>query len=486
MSVDSQGLPTGLEGDILTQALLQTGLSAPGVDMDVKNPGLDMLDEDLLSCDVQTLTDNLISKLEAPLVPSVASHQAPVYTTIGSHPVQSQPYVSSTGGGVLPTVMASPLGAGTRDVASVSGVAATGSVVGGGCGNMVVPIKLENGGMSVPQASYVGEASNMSVGGGNMAVGGRPIKLENGGMSGGMSVPQASYVGEASNTSVGGGNMVVGSRPIKLENGGMSVPQASYVGEASNTSVGGGGGGGEIVELEDLLAISMDDQPSITMYSNPPSQQPPGSGIASHSTPASQGSTPYPQQYSTYREPTYPDFPELGSEDFDSIFAEDSSSTSDILDSFVFPSNPAPAPSPSSSTPYVQGHASHMLPSENQATYASRVAYAPAAPSSGMVPPTGTTPNPRMSTLSSGTPTGYGMRPTPPSHQHPHHHQQHQQQQQLSDLGAQQRLAMLRRQQIMAKKSHTPLSVSALAKPPPNPQQVRQPAIHHSTSVFML
>lgn len=72
MSVASQELATGLEGDdILTQALLQTGLSTPQ-DLEEKNSGFH-LDENLLSCDVQTLTNNLISKLEDNSMPRILS-----------------------------------------------------------------------------------------------------------------------------------------------------------------------------------------------------------------------------------------------------------------------------------------------------------------------------------------------------------------------------------------------------------------------------
>ena len=61
MSVAGQGPSTGTENaDILSQALLQTGLSN-SIKLEAENVGFD---EHLLACDVQTLTNDLISTLD--------------------------------------------------------------------------------------------------------------------------------------------------------------------------------------------------------------------------------------------------------------------------------------------------------------------------------------------------------------------------------------------------------------------------------------
>lgn len=61
MSVAGQGILTGSESaDILSQALLQTGVS-DGIKLEAENFSFD---DNLLSCDVQTLTNDLISKLD--------------------------------------------------------------------------------------------------------------------------------------------------------------------------------------------------------------------------------------------------------------------------------------------------------------------------------------------------------------------------------------------------------------------------------------
>lgn len=64
MSVAGQGILTGPESaDILSQALLQTGVSN-GVKLEAENFSFDIPSDNLLSCDVQTLTNDLISKLD--------------------------------------------------------------------------------------------------------------------------------------------------------------------------------------------------------------------------------------------------------------------------------------------------------------------------------------------------------------------------------------------------------------------------------------
>ena len=117
----SQGLLSGSgSSDILSQALFQTGLSEPVKTECAETPGLDFLEEDLLSCDVQTLTNNLISKMEdnpaqETQLPSSGGTQAtfvsqnqPPEDLLGyrgvkdTHPVMSESTSGYTGGVAMP------------------------------------------------------------------------------------------------------------------------------------------------------------------------------------------------------------------------------------------------------------------------------------------------------------------------------------------------------------------------------------------------
>lgn len=140
MSVAGQGILTGPESaDILSQALLQTGLSdAVKMEGDV---GFDLPSDNLLSCDVQTLTDDLISQLDED------STQGTVLPTptLGSGALES-PFDS----GMANKAMEHPSGIPLCTVAPVSNINAT-SFVNGYSSAGPVQVKMEDGLSPSPQ-----------------------------------------------------------------------------------------------------------------------------------------------------------------------------------------------------------------------------------------------------------------------------------------------------------------------------------------------
>lgn len=101
MSVAGQGPSTGTESaDILSQALLQTGLSH-SIKLEVESVGFD---EHLLACDVQTLTNDLISTLDnnsgqGAALPPPTFHPGVIPKVEGQFaPIVVSPSVKSLGG----------------------------------------------------------------------------------------------------------------------------------------------------------------------------------------------------------------------------------------------------------------------------------------------------------------------------------------------------------------------------------------------------
>ncbi len=247
MSVASQGVVTSSESaDILSQALFQTGLSAP-VKTESENAVFDLPEEHLFSCDVQTLTDNLISKMEdnPAQLPSLRGDQE-AFSVLGNQnqlqvPAQKDLYPAVT----MPQLV------------SGGGTATNSGYTGGG---VMMPKlkKLENGIVPPPQHQTF-----------------TPV------------TPQQAN-----------------PSPVALQP--PPTPQQDVYGPGESSA----GFGGELdIELEDLLAIDVsEDQPDISMYSssinNPPNMSVPQSGYSFATPSSSQSPYPIQTQYNTYQQPT--------------------------------------------------------------------------------------------------------------------------------------------------------------------------------------
>lgn len=135
----SQGASTGPgAGDILSQALLQTGLSAP-VKTEPKDTSFDLPD-DVLSCDIQTITDNLISNLDSR---PTSGHTAGTPVAGSEQLLRGSSFVGGEG-----SFSSQPLGVMNMPVSSNTANFNSGSNMG-----MPVRVKMENSPGSSAQAN---------------------------------------------------------------------------------------------------------------------------------------------------------------------------------------------------------------------------------------------------------------------------------------------------------------------------------------------
>ena len=313
MSVATTASHGSSEGDILTQALLQTGVSTP-VKLEAKDSAFDLLDESLLSCDVQTLTEDLISKLESPDPAKETLFPPPAINSVGFATPGGQP--------------------------------------------------AQNAGRNESLACGLGDISTMGV------------------------IPVSSVGNFTNNTLSTPGNVF--STVVKTEN------------PPHPTSSSGGANNFGDIELEDLLAITV-EQPGIDLY------QPPVINSDGQTQPGllpsnSQTSFPNPAQYnSTYqppsRQPTALDLPELMCDDFDSLLND----APNIVDSFPSVTN-IPYPNTAANSSYMQqqrGQNTGVMPGESRITTFRMMQpphYAPTTPSSSLIHHTHTPAGPQFST----------------------------------------------------------------------------------------
>lgn len=255
MSVAGHGIPTGPESaDILSQALLQTGLS----NSKAEHFGFDLPSDNLLSCDVQTLTNDLISTLDdKPTQGSMLSTQA----------------LSSE------------------------------SHFGGIVKESLQPMVVDGVTSSNINTSFIDGYRNVQMP--------KLKKMENG-----LVPPQL-------------------TTPV------LVPPVSQPVMYATDDSTMGSYGGEVDIDLEDLLAIDV-EQPGTEMY-KPPSN-PIGQNYAVSATMNPQPSfASIPEQYSSYQSHgNSQDLPELVDKDLFDIFGEEESN---ILDSLVEDSFTADHPS---------------------------------------------------------------------------------------------------------------------------------------------
>ena len=173
MSAAGQGILTGPESaDILSQALLQTGLS-DAIKMEERNIGFDLPSENLLSCDVQTLTDDLISQLDengtqGSVLSNPGALESPFDGEVGNKPMKHHSVEQNSG---IPMCTAAP-------VSSIN----TTPFVNGYSNSGPLPVKVE-GGLCPPQGSVtstVRQPGTFSAGGSSATgyEGGADIDLE--------------------------------------------------------------------------------------------------------------------------------------------------------------------------------------------------------------------------------------------------------------------------------------------------------------------
>lgn len=303
--------------DILSQALFQTGLSTP-VKTENEDPAFELPEEHLFSCDVQTLTNSLISKMDdSPVqLPSLGIEQD-AFSVLGNQ--------NSLQENLYPRTQAMPQLAGGGGVATSASNGNAGYSGNGGFSGGVVMPKLK--------------------------------KLENG-------LVPTSFSQQQHQTFPMTTQPVVSASPVTPHPPPLQQPPQSDVfttpGESSSNGFSASNGIDNI-ELEDLLAIDVTEnepaQPAINMYtssSNTPSTLPGANSGYSLSGPSTSQSL-YPAQnlYNSYQQPPVSSQPEMSSqlpdlmsEDLFDFLGEDSSlldndlpSQSDISYSSTFPSS---------------------------------------------------------------------------------------------------------------------------------------------------